>query len=378
MQSVHAILQISNHGVQLTDEFGAANSVELELMLGTAVRLEFDLRGESGPDGGELATYPIESFSGSAHYFALDSRNRNSNAPALLKYSGITLTRDDAGHNILSVELENNATEKIIEIVAGEEKAVLRAEIGGVDADGMTLFAWQFDIVIRSRVFIGQADEVIANDPAYYTAVQTLAMLKEQSAAIARELNVELKEDMNNPQEFQFSVDGELDWHSIQSDEDRYFRQRIANFGAEWSPAVMIFDTSGSEKADIGLANIDADGRQTIVDQIAYVPGSKQGGDNTTVFALNTVYEAEHDGIAYMWVKSASTSLCSVVLGSALDSELKNNYMYEKNSVSGIANTAVSAILFVPKGFHFRFWAENHNISAGYNFSFIPLKGTKL
>lgn len=130
--------------------------------------------------------------------------------------------------------------------------------------------------------------------------------------------------------------------------------------------------------ADIDLSNLSVDGKQNIIDQMAYVPGSKQGGDNTTVFALNTVYEAEHDGIAYMWVKSASTSLCSVVLGSALDSELKNNYMYEKNSVSGIANTAVSAILFVPKGFHFRFWAENHNISAGYNFSFIPLKGTKL
>ena len=74
-------------------------------MLGTAVRMEFDLRGESGPDGGELATYPIESFSGSAHYFALDSRNRNSNAPALLKYSGITLTRNDAGHNIIASRL---------------------------------------------------------------------------------------------------------------------------------------------------------------------------------------------------------------------------------------------------------------------------------
>ena len=134
---------------------------------------------------------------------------------------------------------------------------------------------------------------------------------------------------------------------------------------------------SGYDLADISLSNIDSNGRQAIVDQMAYVPGSKQGGENTSAFAFSTVYQAEYDGIAYMWVKSASTNMCSVVLGSALNSALSNNYMYEKNTVSGIANVAVSAILFVPKGFYFRFYAENHNVSAGYNLSFIPLKGTK-
>ena len=136
--------------------------------------------------------------------------------------------------------------------------------------------------------------------------------------------------------------------------------------------------TDGVNLANTDLSNINANGRQAIVDQMAYVPGSKQGGEGSSAFALNTIYQAEYDGIAYMWVKTASTSMCSVVLGSALNSNLSNNYMYEKNVSSGIAGISVSAILFVPKGFYFRFWAENHNLSAGYNLSFIPLKGTKL
>ena len=196
MQTVRSILQISSRGVRLTDEYGSQTGVDLEIMLGTAVRLEFDLRGESGADGGELAVYPAENLNNSSNYFALDSRTRNSNAPALLKYSGITLCQNADGYNIMTVELENNATEKVIESIASQENGIFRAEIGGVDSNGLTVFAWQFDISIRSRVFIGEADETITGDPAYYTAAQTITLITEQAAAISGELSAELAENM--------------------------------------------------------------------------------------------------------------------------------------------------------------------------------------
>lgn len=254
MQAVRSILQISNQGVRLTDEFGSSSGVALELMLGTAVRLEFDLRGESSADGGELAVYPADAFDSHASYFALDSVNRNSNTPALLKYSGITLEHSASGHNILTVELENNATDKIISAISGQTSGSFRAEIGGVDAQGRTLFAWQFDLSIRSRVFIGEADETVTGDPAYYTAVQTLAMLDERCNGINAQLNSEIAEKIANPIELQFSADGMNDWHDIQNDDDRYYRQRIANLNAAWGEAIAMLPGAKGDPGENGLS----------------------------------------------------------------------------------------------------------------------------
>ena len=253
MQTVRSILQISNHGVRLTDEFGSSSGIALELMLGTAVRLEFDLRGDSGADGGELTVYPADAFDRHASYFALDSVNRNSNAPALLKYSGITLEHSASGHNILVVELENNATDKIISAISGQPSGNFRAEIGGLDAQGRTLFAWQFDLTIRSRVFIGDADETVTGDPAYYTAVQTRAMLDERSSEISSRLSSEISEKISNPLELQFSVDGINDWHEIQSDDDRFYRQRIANLDAQWGSVIAMLPGKKGDPGESGM-----------------------------------------------------------------------------------------------------------------------------
>ena len=252
MQTVRSILQISNHGVRLTDEFGSTTGVDLELMLGTAVRLEFDLRGNFSSDNGELTIYPADTLDFRACYFALDTQNRNSGSPALLKYSGITLERSASGHNILVVELENNATGKIISAISGQTSGSFRAEIGGVDAQGITLFAWQFDLSIRSRVFIGEADETVTGDPAYYTAVQTLAMLDERCDNISTELSGELAGKIANPIELQFSADGTNDWHDVQNDDDKYYRQRIANLDAQWSGAIAMLPGIPGEKGDPG------------------------------------------------------------------------------------------------------------------------------
>ncbi len=303
MQIIHSILQIKSNGAAITDENGSATGVELEIMLGTAVRMEFDLRGDSGPDGGELTVYPAESINTAAYYFALDTNNRNSNAPALLKYNGIELAKDDAGHNILVVELENSATEKIIAAVAGQESCNFRAEIGGVDTDGMTVFAWQFDISIRSRVFLGEADEVIANDPAYYTAVQTLAMLNERSDGIRNELNDQLAENMSNPVEFQFSADGESNWHTTQNENDLFFRQRISGLEAMWSDPVAMLPGPPGMNGESGTSAGVAVG--TIFAYPASVP--PEGAyllNGQTIANCSTIYPK-----FWEWVQSAGVRI---------------------------------------------------------------------
>ena len=89
-------------------------------------------------------------------------------------------------------------------------------------------------------------DETIIGDPAYYTAVQTITLINGQCAAISNELSAELAENMSNPTEFQFSVDGTSSWHGTQSVDDSYYRQRIANLDAEWSTAIQMPSGSGS------------------------------------------------------------------------------------------------------------------------------------
>ena len=252
MQVLRSILKISNGGVVLTDEFGSESGIQLEIMLGTACRLEFDLRGEPEKENSKLPAFPAHNAGSTGWYFALDSKNSNSSTPALLKYSGITLLQNEKGLNILAVELSDNATEAVLAALSGQESAPFRAEIGGLDPEGTTVFAWQFDLIIRSRVFYGSGDETALNDPAYYTAAQIEAMLNSRDANIVDTLSADISKQVaagtQNPTEFQFSVDGSADWHETQSAPDRYFRQRIANLDAAWSDAIML--TQGMPGSD--------------------------------------------------------------------------------------------------------------------------------
>ena len=237
MQVLRSVLQIGSNGTRLTDEFGSENGIILELMLGTAARLEFDLRGEISKNNGKLPVFNVDSISACSNYFALDTRNGNSGTPALLKYSGIYFETDPNGHNILTVELTDNNTEAVVNALSGHDSVEFCAEIGGVNGDGLTVFAWQFKLTLRSRVYLGNGDETIANDPAYYTAVQTAALINSKGE--------EILNDMQNPVEFEYSVDGVSDWHAAQTADDNYYRQRISDINAGWSSAVLM--KSGGE-----------------------------------------------------------------------------------------------------------------------------------
>ena len=50
---------------------------------------------------------------------------------------------------------------------------------------------------------------------------------------------------LKNPIEFQFSVNGTTGWHSTQTENDMYYRQRVSNLDSEWSAAIMLPSARG-------------------------------------------------------------------------------------------------------------------------------------
>ena len=73
MHSLRSILYIDPAGCRLSDEYGSETGVKMEMMLGTAVRLEFDLRQRSKNGNAELDILSPEPLSSAVEfYFALD------------------------------------------------------------------------------------------------------------------------------------------------------------------------------------------------------------------------------------------------------------------------------------------------------------------
>lgn len=65
---------------------------------------------------------------------------------------------------------------------------------------------------------------------------------------------------LKQPTEYQFSVDGE-NWHLGQNDDDRYYRQRVANIGVDWGASIkMLYGTKGDPgtAATITVGNVSA------------------------------------------------------------------------------------------------------------------------
>ena len=189
MQTQHLILCLDHSGTMLTDEYGSSSGVKLELMLGTAVQLEFDLRRESNNDLAELVSVPLSEVECPAYYFALDPEAVNSHDPALLRISGINMFRNSSGRTCLQVQIPNTGVEKLLAAMEGKNSTICQAEIGGVGENGEPCFAWQFPVTVRSRVYMGdhEGSESVVNDPLYYTAPETLALIAAASPQIDQE-----------------------------------------------------------------------------------------------------------------------------------------------------------------------------------------------
>lgn len=206
MQTIKNILKITPAGAVLSDEYGSTSGIALEIMLGTEVRLVFELHRDSTADGNELPDYPLQEITANSYYCAIDRDNHYTDAPLLLQCDGITLTCDENNRTLFAVPIPNTAVEKLCQAMAGKSAAPMRCEIGGFNSNGTAVFAWQFDITVRNRVYGGGGEAPAAGMPDYYTAAQV-------EAVVGRELI------------FEFSSDGTL-WHLECSADDQFLRLR--------------------------------------------------------------------------------------------------------------------------------------------------------
>ena len=214
MQTIKNILKITPAGAVLSDKYGSTSGITLEVMLGTELPLLFELRSDTAADTTELPDYPLEEITANAYYCAFDQNCHYSDAPLLLQCDGITLSRDEAGHTLFSVPIPNTAVEKLCQTMTGKSSAPMFCEIGGFNSDGTAIFAWQFEITIRNRVYAGGGTSSVAGMPDYYTAPQV-------EAVVARELIFEFSSDHTN-------------WHPECSAADKFLRLR---HGANGTPS---------------------------------------------------------------------------------------------------------------------------------------------
>ena len=231
MQTLRNILKIGSAGATLSDEYGSDSGIALELMMDSEVTLEFDLREDRPSASSALPYYPPEKLVSASYYCAFDAECIGADQPMLLRLSGITLGTDADGRTVLSVPIPSTATAGLNTALTGKNSCDLYCEIGGLNVNGTAVFAWQFPITIRNRVFSGSGSQTIAEDPAYYTAAQV-------EAVVARQLH------------FEYSADGES-WHALRADDDTVMRVRHGENGIP-SAAVPLITGPRGEKGDVG------------------------------------------------------------------------------------------------------------------------------
>lgn len=183
MQIIKTILKLSGDAV-VSDEYGGSSDAP-EVKIGIAAALELDLRNNSvDENSGKLLPYSYNELSGAdSFYLCLDGDWDHATQPKLFKVSGISLYQDDNGNTIFRAELPETATPTLLAAVAKNKSLTLTAEFCGykaVDGVAKAVFAWDFSLVLKNRVFVGdEVPEEVSSNPEYLTAVQVMALIND-------------------------------------------------------------------------------------------------------------------------------------------------------------------------------------------------------
>lgn len=280
MQTIRNILKISPAGTMLSDEYGSSSGISLEFTLGTALRLEFDLRQEYGQNSSVLPVYPLDKLLSGAYYCALDLECNYSDSPLLLQVSGITLSTDSDGHSVFAVEIPDTAVEKMVAALRGKSSCRMLCEIGGLNDEAVAVFAWHFEITVHNRVFAGSGSPSVAGDPEYYTSVQV-------EAAIARELI------------FEYSADG-THWHRGCTSEDLFLRVRHGENGTpSGSVSLAVASRDNNVLEDVPVSAVDGIWNLDVEPNCRYILAS--GGEELVVGNI-----AESSLESEIWIPAAA------------------------------------------------------------------------
>ena len=189
MQTVKSILKLSGGNAQICDLTGRKSDIP-NVKIGIGCALEFDLRGDLLDETtGELQVYPFEELQDAvSFYLCVDGDWDHATQPALFVTENITLKQSDDKRTLLRCELPNTALPSLIEAVCQKEKITLGCEICGFAADGSAaaaIFAFDFDLVLRNRRYIGNAvPDSVVSDPEYLTAVEIKALIAEATRPV--------------------------------------------------------------------------------------------------------------------------------------------------------------------------------------------------
>jgi len=131
----------------------------------------------------------------------------------------------------VSIPMTRMNTEELAAWLGTEKsKSGLHGELVGFDSDGRQVFILQIEnFTVRNRITsLGSPIEIQAD---YLTAAQVRALIA-------------------SGMECEFSLTGE-EWHSLQADEDRFFRFRLTGGSGDWSdPVGLVAGTKGDAGKD--------------------------------------------------------------------------------------------------------------------------------
>ena len=169
MQSIKTILKIAaGSGQWCSDTLGSTTPDSPIIRLAMSSKLIMDLRSEQANlSTGVLEPFPYEEVAACASFYvAIDSDWNQLTIPPIKKFSGITVTQNDAGETILGVELPDLDSPELRDAVKTNDFVNLKGEVGGLDANGKSIFLVDFTIRLKNRVWIPDGSSGDTPDPA--------------------------------------------------------------------------------------------------------------------------------------------------------------------------------------------------------------------
>lgn len=242
MQEIKIYVMAAESLGVIRDYANAKNSAAPVIVRGVETMLKLRLFAEPNVQ----QPYPIEQFSNiTAWQFIMDADYDESTTAKLqadndnIRVETVTDSVDDTEYTYteIAIPLKHTNTVEIDEWLGNSKsKNGLTGELVGYDIDGNTVFLLQLEnFTFRNRLTSAGEPTEIESDWLNEAQVRAFIVGK-----------------LRNPIEFQYSVDGSSDWHEIQTTDDKFYRQRIANIDAAWSEAVMMAPGQQGEKGEPG------------------------------------------------------------------------------------------------------------------------------
>lgn len=185
MQKIQATLQITDRDARWCDIYGTPKP-EPAFIAAVDTSLVIDLRSVDNGEGGVPPAYDVADFEDVASwYLAMDRDNSQQTAPVILVTTGISVEQEEpeeetSGESVqegegeseeeeeeetevpflrtlLTASIPASAQSALVTALGESQSLALRCELGGISSGGSCVFAVQFTLTARNRVYIPSA-----------------------------------------------------------------------------------------------------------------------------------------------------------------------------------------------------------------------------